>query len=120
MTHTITAKIFFGNSGNYVHTLDIFETEDIIFAYFRQSGKDFAFIHDKNQKKSLTISGFSENTIGWVGKPEEVYNGWIINLVHPYEIKDSDVIPNQHLQEILDSPSADEQPFLVLAKFTIQ
>lgn len=108
---------FFNSSDDYVHTVDVFETEDIIYTYYHLENNDYSFIYDKKSGETLNISDYTENNIGWIGKPEAVYENWIVNLVSPFEIEEANIQSNEALKEILDNSHDKGHPFLIFAQF---
>ncbi len=108
---------FFSSSSDYVHTVDVFETKNVIYAHYNLQGRDYTFLFDKELRESSDITSFTDDNIGWIGKPEAVHEDWIINLVTPFEIEDADIQPNEKLSEILSNMNDKGQPFFIFARF---
>jgi len=107
---------FFDSVGDYVYMVDIFETSEIIYTHYNLQGNNQTFIYDKKSEETLNIAGFTDNNIGWTGKPETVHENWIINLVTPFEIENG-IQPNEQLKEFPDNSVEKGYPFLIFAQF---
>lgn len=112
-------EIFFGSSEEYVHTADVFETDRVIYVHYRLQNKDFACLLDKATGRSQDISDFTGNDTGWIGSPITTDGDWIVNVITPFQLEKSGIIPNKELEKIVANYSDEGQPVLVKAKFQI-
>lgn len=101
----------------YVHTVDLFETNKIVYAAYTHNGDNFTYIYDKDTDQQINISEFVENEIGWPLQPLTTYNEWIVGVTYPFEVESegSDIDPT--LQEIVDKSDNEGSPILVLVSF---
>lgn len=111
---------FFDSYQDFVNTAEVFETNEIIYVHYQLHGDDLTFLHDRRTERSLDIKSFKENSIGWLGKPLTTQGEWVINLVAPFQIEDSEIIANEELKEILDQTIDEGQPILVKVKFKVE
>ncbi|XOV92144.1 MAG: 6-bladed beta-propeller [Bacteroidota bacterium] len=111
---------FFDSYKDFVNTAEVFETDHIIYAYYQLHGENHTFIHDRRTDKSLDVTSFNDNSIGWLGKPLATQGDWVVNLVAPFEIEDAGIKPNGQLKEILDQTTDEGQPILVKVKFKVE
>lgn len=108
---------FFRDSGNYVHTVDVFETEQVIYADYQLRRQNYTYIYDKGTDTYADISSFSNNTVGWIGTPLATYENWIVNLITPFDVAEAGIEPVGELKNILENTTDEGSPILVFAKF---
>lgn len=108
---------FFRDQGMYVHTLDIFETEQVIYVHYRLEGRDYIYFHDLQSGRSADISSFTDNRMGWHGTPFTTDGDWIVNLVTPFDVEESGEEPVEELRRILEQIDDEGDPILVFGKF---
>lgn len=102
----------------YVHTVDLFETNKILYAAYTHIGDNFTYIYDKVSEQKVNISEFIENDIGWPLQPLTTYNEWIVGVTYPYELEgDSNTDPA--LQEIVNNSDNEGNPILILVNFAL-
>ncbi len=112
-------ELFFGSAEEYVHTVDVFETDEVIYVHYRLQNKDFAYLLDKATGRSLNISDFTDNDTGWIGSPITTDGDWIVNVITPFQLEESGIVPNKELEKMVVNYSDEGQPVLVKAKFQI-
>ena len=114
-------EMFFGDKPRkFVNTVEVFETSRIIYLSYSYKGILQRTIYDKKSKKKLSISEFTNNSVGWIGKPVTTYNDYIINIVSPIEIKTSGINPSPALKKVIDETDEEGRPILVFMKFKVE
>jgi len=112
-------SMFFEHAPKYVHTLDVFETEEILYVHYKFDKKDYTFIYGKGSNEEMNLQEFVNRNTGWVGKPEAVQGGWIVNLVTYDELKKHNI----NRENLIKNPDKDfglsSHPVLVFAEFDI-
>ncbi len=110
---------FFASKREYVNTIEIFETEYLIYACYKLQTEDYIYIYDKKTGQDLNISGFTRNNIGWMGKPIGTMGNSIVNSIARWEAEGPDIEPGKELKSILDNASDEGHPVLVKTRFKI-
>lgn len=113
------SETFFNSQQKYVHTIDVFENEHLIYVFYRLQLKDYIYIYDKRSGKYLNISGFSSNNTGWTGLPVGTKGKSIVGAIAPWQIE-SQIVPNDKLKSILEQTEDEGHPILVKAQFHIK
>lgn len=112
-------ETFFNSQTQYVHTIEVFENEHLIYVFYRLQSNDYTYIFDKRSGKYLNISGYSNNIIGWTGLPIGTKGNRIVNAIAPWQIEDSEIVPDKELKSILEKTEDDGHPVLVKVQFHI-
>lgn len=103
----------------YVHTVDLFETKNVLYATYTHNQDRFTYIYDKGTDQYLNISDFSDNQISWPMKPLTTYNEWIVGAIYPFEVQAKDSKITTELQKEIDKINNEGNPILVLVKFNL-
>ncbi|MCH8558676.1 MAG: 6-bladed beta-propeller [Balneolia bacterium] len=103
----------------YIHTTDVFETDDILYVSYMYENESYVYIYDKQKELALNVSRFEDNHISWPMLPMTTSADWIAGVVYPFEIEDDHSTLDPALQEILSNSNDDGDPILVLAKFSL-
>lgn len=111
-------RIFNENlADEFVHTVDIFENSNILYATYPYKGKQYAYLFDKRIGKQVNFSALKDNHLGWPLKPVSSFDEWVVGVILPFELSDEESELDPALQEIIDSNNDEGSPILVLAKF---
>lgn len=108
---------FFDAAPKFVHTVDVFETDQVIYLHYRYKSKEYTYLYNKSSKESLNISEFTENSIGWIGKPLTTWNNYIVNVVTPFDARSGKFNPGQELKKEFAATDEEGRPVLVFVKF---
>lgn len=103
----------------YVHTVDLFETNKILYATYTHERNNFVYIYDKETDQQLNISKFIENEISWPVQPITTLNEWIVGVTYPFEVESEGSNIDPTLQEIVDNSDNEGNPILVLVRFDL-
>lgn len=110
---------FFDSANNYVHTLELFETDELIYAYYDLERTGAVFMADKKTGNTIHFSTLSDNRAAWPLKPLTTYSNFVVSLITPFDAHstESELIPE--LKAITDSATDDGQPILIFTRFSL-
>ncbi len=108
---------FFDAMDKYVHTVDVFETDQILYLYYRYRSKDFVFIYSKAGGNPLNISSFTNNKIGWKDKPMTSWNNYLVTIITPLEMEMGDFQSGGKYREIFSEIEEEAVPLMIFVKF---
>ena len=108
---------FFDAMSESIHTLDIFETETVIYTHFRYMQEDYTAVYNKNIGETHLISGFEDNGTGWIRVPVGVDDNAIVNVVSPADVAEYVLEPTGELDTLLRSLTDESHPVLIFSEF---
>lgn len=108
---------FFDAMSRSVHTLDIYETEPVIYTHFRYMQEDYTAVYYKSIGETHLISGFKDNGTGWIRVPVGVDDNAIVNVVSPADVAEYGLEPTGELDALLRSLNDESHPVLIFSEF---
>jgi hypothetical protein len=110
---------FFDSANNYVHTLELFETDNLIYAYYDLERTGSVFMADKSSGNTIHFSALSDNRAAWPLKPLTTDSDFIVSLITPLDVQNIEYELDPELKAITDSASDDGQPILIFTRFSL-
>ncbi len=110
---------FFDAMDRFIYTVDVFETDQILYVYYKYKSEDFTFIYSKAGKNPLNVSSFTDNEIDWKEKPLTSWNNYLVTIITPLEMEIGDFQPTGKYKEIFSEIEEETTPFLIFVKFNI-
>ena len=111
---------FFKNGQKYIHTAEVFESDFSIYVHYSFRGEQYIYLYDKQTRKHLNISRFTDNGIGWINKPVATYKNWVVNIISPVSLEEHEITPNDDLNKQIAMTDDIGRPILVFARFRIK
>lgn len=118
-TSYVNRKRFFDAMDRFIHTVDVFETDQILYVYYQYKFENFVFIYSKAEKNTLNISSFTDNEIGWKAKPLASYKDYLVTIMTPLEMEMGDFQPEGEYKEIFSETREETTPLLIFVKFNL-
>ncbi|MCC5914214.1 MAG: 6-bladed beta-propeller [Balneolaceae bacterium] len=102
---------------DFVHTADIFETTEFLYAVYSFGGEEFVYLYDKETGSHKDVSNFGSNRIGWPFKPVATDADRIVGITFPFELSSDESELSPELQQIVHDSDNESNPILIFGRF---